>query len=391
MASGALSFVTRWLGTPSSVKGREARWGRKGSFALTLAGSKTGAWYNHEIGKGGRGLISLYKEIHNIEWKEALKELANDCGLNLTEKNTNSFLKNKSTQNIDVKESHYRKKKIEYAQNEYKKAVPIQGTWAEKYLRETRGIFGELPSDFRFRQNAIHLNTQKPTPALIAPYRDKNNTLIGFVGIFLGHDGTRYQETFLDLTGKEVLATRKANVGLSSKGAVVIQKGAISSTLWVAEGIETALSISRAVPNQTVVASLSASQLKNVPVGLSIQKVIICADNDPATSHTKQSVIDAVAFHLSEGRRVFIAIPPDAPSRHEKCDFNDLLKQGGVASVQKALEQRVEIKNVETLKIDEPRLSAALQKIQSAEKLVVSKQSEQSRLITRMVNQEIER
>jgi len=161
----------------------------------------------------------------------------------------------------------------------------------------------------------------------------------------------------------------------------------------VAEGIETALSVSKALPNETVVASLSASQLKNVPVGSDIQKVIICADNDPASSNTKKSVIEAVEFHLSEGRRVFIAIPPEIPAGLKKVDFNDVLKQGGTSAVQKILDQMIEIKDANTLKNQEPQLSVTLQKIQAEQKKNVPVlQSESPQLpLTRAVNHELER
>jgi hypothetical protein len=385
LANDALGHASRWLGQPNSVRGREARWGAKGSFSLTLAGSKSGFWYNHEIGKGGKGLVSLYREIYNLEWREAIQALAKDCGLQ-NESRLSISLPTKSS----THESNDRKQKIEYAQKEYAKGISIKGTLAEKYLREERGILGELPADLRYRANGVHLNTQKPTPALIAPYRDKDNAIIGFVRIFLGPNGTRYQETFIDKTGKTIPATRKANVGISSKGAVIVQRGIQESTLWVAEGIETALSVSRAIPNQRVVASLSAAQLKNVPIGTAVQEVTICADYDPASSNTKKSVVDAVAFHLSEGRRVWIAMPPEIPAGMKKADFNDLLKQGGISSVQNALEQRVEIKNIKALNVEEPSLSVILEKIRAGLKKIEVNGPEQTQSLRNM-NRELER
>lgn len=391
LAKDPLGYATRWLGPPSRVSGREARWGNKGSFSLTLSGSKAGVWSNFEIGKGGKGLVSLYREIYDLEWKEAIRELAKECGLLRQEQKPNRFsIAKLPVRDMGSSEENIQTKKIKYAQEEYKKAVPIKGTLAEKYLREERAISGKLPMDFRFRADGIHFDTKKKTPALIAPYRDKNNNIIGFVRVFLSPDGGKYQETFIDAKGKEILATRKANVGLSAKGSVVVQKGIAPTSLWVAEGIETALSISRAVPNETVVASLSASQLKNVPVGANIQKVIICADNDPASSNTKKSVIEAVALHLSEGRRVFIAIPPEISLGMKKVDFNDLLKQEGAPAVQKVLDQMIEIKDVNVLKTQEPRLSVILQKIHPEQKTNIQGQQPE-RPLTRVVNHELER
>lgn len=390
LADNALVYATRWLGSANRVTGREARWGRKGSFALTLTGPKSGAWRNHEIGKGGKGLVSLYMEIHNIGWKEAIKELAKES--------------NFSTQNIqhtpktlprdtDAKLEQHKKDKIRCARKLYNQSIPIQGTLAEKYLREARGISGSLPSDFRFKAGIRHLDTLKPTPALIAPYRDKNNDIVGLVRVFLSPDGGKYKETFVDATGKEIKATKKANIGLSSSGSVVVQRGKMTDSVWIAEGVETALSVSSAIPNQTVVASLSVHQLKNVPVDPIVQKVIICADNDPESSKTKQSIIDAVERHLSEGRRVFIATPSEIPLGMKKCDFNDLIKQGGVTEVQKVLDQKIEIKSAEVLKTEESRLATILKNMPREEQSCSVKldRLHTERPLFRDVNREFER
>ena len=57
----AVELVSHLLGSgPNRAlsNGHEARWGRKGSFALAVTGSKCGCWYDHEVGEGG-GLLSL--------------------------------------------------------------------------------------------------------------------------------------------------------------------------------------------------------------------------------------------------------------------------------------------------------------------------------------------
>ena len=163
----------------------------------------------------------------------------------------------------------------------------------------------------------------------------------------------------MDAKGQKSEVTAKANLGLMKEGAVFIQRGVSPGTLWVAEGVETALSVAKAQPGAAVLASLSVSQLKGIPVGPDIQKVVICADNDGSQSKTKQAILSAVEHHLSEGRQVFIAMPYGS----QKCDFNDLLKQGGIPAVQASLEKMVEIKNVDSLKVQEPRLDIVLQKI----------------------------
>jgi hypothetical protein len=81
LESNILVYATEWLGDPSKKNAREARWGSKGSLCINLAGTKLGLWKNHETGQGGKGLISLYMAIHNVDFKTALKELEHHTGL----------------------------------------------------------------------------------------------------------------------------------------------------------------------------------------------------------------------------------------------------------------------------------------------------------------------
>ena len=57
----AVELVSHLLGSgPNRAlsNGHEARWGRKGSFALAVTGAKCGCWYDHEA-RGGGDLLSL--------------------------------------------------------------------------------------------------------------------------------------------------------------------------------------------------------------------------------------------------------------------------------------------------------------------------------------------
>jgi phage/plasmid primase-like uncharacterized protein len=355
-----LGYATRWLGRPKKISGNEARW--EGALTVNFRGSKAGLWKRWSTGEGGKDLISLYMAAHGVEWKVALKELANSLGLSeglIAENKTLAFKKSK--QNEKSQEA-ITQKKIAAAKALYHKAVPITGTLAEKYLREYRGIRGELPKDFRFIKATWHLDTQEFPPALLAPIRDKNDHMTGVVRIFLNRDGSKYSKTTIDESGKTQKATAKANLGISGSGAVIVQKGTLSGTVWVAEGVETALSIAQAKPDQTVMASLSVNQLKNVPISPEARNVVVCADNDPASSNTKDNVIKAVESFLSQGLKVFMALP-SLPKGMDEYDFNDLLKSGGSSAVQKDLELMVEVKNVNVLKTSESRLEADLNKI----------------------------
>ncbi len=363
LESNILGYATDWLGNPSKKSGKEARWGSKGSLCVNLAGSKAGFWKNHETGEGGKGLISLYMAIYNVDFKTALKELADKAGLGNQEFRVRND--KPKIQKHDLKEEQaLLNKRIHYARQQYEKTLPLKGTLAEKYLREFRGITGELPSSFRFSPGIKHLDTQKLTPALVAPIHNKNNQITAIVRIFLNADGSKLRETFINQKGEVQKATDKANLGVSGDGAVIVQKG-LSETVWVAEGIETALSVAKATPGDTVMASLSISQLKNMPVANTIQTVVICADNDPPSAQGKKNISDAVSHYLSLGKEVFVVMPPAVPAGVKKYDFNDLLKQSDIFRVREVLDTRVEIKSATLLKNLETSLLTDLEKIKN--------------------------
>jgi hypothetical protein len=50
---------------------RELRFGRKGSLAVVINGTKTGSWYDHEHGVGG-DLIDLIQHVQGVTFREAI-------------------------------------------------------------------------------------------------------------------------------------------------------------------------------------------------------------------------------------------------------------------------------------------------------------------------------
>ncbi len=340
-----LHYASQWLGLPSKVVGRDARW--KGTLSVTIKGEEAGRWRQWSSGEGGRDLISLYSHAHNVDWKTALKELGKSLSLDNSEASTQPR-KSKMQSPSPQQDGHSDLQRIEKARALYQKGVPIAGTLAEKYLREHRGIQGDLPEDFRFVKSIKHFQTQEWRPALVAPLWDKENRLTGLTRIFLNRDGSKYEGFYQDDHGQPQKANPKISLGVLGQSAVVVQEGIDPTTVWVAEGIETALSVAQAMPHQTVMATLSVERLKNIAIKPGVEKVVICADHDGVHANSYNSVIEAVGHHLSKVSRVFMAMP-SAIAGMDKVDFNDLLKQGGVASVKQILDKKIEIRSMESL------------------------------------------
>jgi len=360
LAADPLHYASQWLGAPKKVMGTDARW--KGGLTVTIKGSHAGRW-RHWVGdEGGRDLISLYAHAHNVDWKTALKELARDMGLapstERMEVPKRAAIQNKTQSEPAVVNPD----KSNQAKKLYAQAIPIKGTLAEKYLREVRGIQGKLPSDFRFVQATRHFETGDYRPALIAPIWDANHQLKALTRIFLNPDGSQYKAVYQDEQGKTQKANPKLSLGSMGQGGVVVQAGLDPRTLWVAEGVETALSVAQAKPTQTVIASLSLSRFKSIGIQPGVERVVICADHDGQDANSYKSVVAAAEHYLKQGLQVFIAMPYGVEG--QKQDFNDVLKQGGLSRVQEVLDQKREIKNSESLHQATVALPKVLEQIQ---------------------------
>lgn len=357
LASNALDYAIQWLGEPKKIIASDARW--KGGLSVTITGEHAGRWRHWAAGQGGKDLISLYAHAYQVEWKSALKTLAQDLGVDQSKAflspEKNPTLK-KEGQTLDATKTDTCQK----AQALYQQGVPIQGTVAETYLRKARGIQGTLPEDFRFIKATWHFETRENRPALLAPVWGEDHHLKAITRIFLNPDGSKYEGRYKDRQGKLQKANPRLSLGSMGKAGIVVQEGLNPRTLWLAEGLETALSVAQALPHQYVVATTSAERLKSIAPQAGVERVVICADQDGPQAQSYQSVLKAAEQYLKQGLRVFIAMPKPLEG-FEKVDFNDVLKHSGVSEVQKILEQKVEMKSLESLnqaKMDLPKALA---------------------------------
>ena len=342
-----LKYVTEWLGQPQKINNKEARWGKKGSLVVTLSGAKAGNWYDFEAGKGGKNLLSLYLERFNHDFKTAISELSSALHINSEYK-----LFNKTSTNINQTTKNFTTldiKKIKYINKVYASGVLIYGTLAEKYLREFRGVNGIIPDDFRFCAKLKHPDLGTMVPALLAPIKNEQGILQGIVRIFLNADGNKLNATYIDHKGIKQTATVKANLGSMANAAVIVNQGSNSNTIYIAEGIETALSVAQAKPVNRVIAALSVSNLKNVPLPLETKTVILCADYDGVNAVSNKALMLAAKFYMERGLEVMIAYPEKIPGM-KKIDFNDVLRHLGVDSINKSLQHSIPQKLPEATK-----------------------------------------
>jgi hypothetical protein len=195
--------------------------------------------------------------------------------------------------------------RTEYAVRIWREAHPAAGTPVETYLN-SRGITIPVPPSLRFHACLKHPSGAY-LPAMVAGVQACEGRVVAVHRTFLERDGS----------GKAKVEQQKMMLGPCAGGAVRFAKP--GSIVAIAEGIETALSISQACPGLAVWAALSTSGMLALQLPDVVREVVVCADADPAG----RKAASDMAMRLSrEGRSVRIAYPP------LNRDFNDMLRQG---------------------------------------------------------------
>lgn len=201
-------------------------------------------------------------------------------------------------------------RRLKSAHDLFAAGVSCEGTPAQAYL-EGRGIhglrFAKMRATLRFHPGAMHTPSGANLPAMLAQIRGPQGEALGVHRTYLRADGS----------GKADVPSAKMMLGPASGGAV--RFGPDGRVIALAEGIETALSISRA-SRMTVWATLSTSGLKGLilpPLPVA-EVVIIAADHDAAGL----AAAEVTAARLeAEGRAVSVIFPPKPGA-----DFNDVLR-----------------------------------------------------------------
>lgn len=349
----------------ASSSSSERRYGKNGHIAVNL---KTGAWIDYKDSDMAGGPFHMLTKLKGLSFKEAIDYGASWAGLSRDALSapgaSKTGMRNTTSKPFayppqqDKKEAldAERKAKIDKAQALWTKGQPIQGTLAERYLREHRKIGGCLPNDLRYLPFFTDVHSKKPFPCLMTGVRSKDG------------DITAVQLTFLDpQTGaKAQLDTPKKSFGVLKGSAVLLQEDKASNVVFIAEGVETALSIKEAGVQGTIKASLGLSNIKRLIPDSPNMHVTICADHDASDSPAAKSLNKSIMFLRERGLMVTV-IKPDKLLQ----DFNDVLKNDGPQGVRDILARDLP---KDLLKFVLQEKSAA-QEIPALEKQVVEKKT----------------
>lgn len=351
LAESAESVVEELLGRPNERLSSATQWryGNKGSLAISIAGKKRGVWYDFESGESG-DLIGLIQKRTGMNFPETLRYVAGRFGqaqyIRLPD-NQKPISRNEQHIDNDITQS----KTSKYAQKLAAESLPISGTIVEKYLKETCGINNIISTDIRYHPQVFtgKEEVQKYMPAMLSLCKDKNG------------DIQCVQATYLDpqtVNKAELIVSKRTYASL--QGALVsLQKQEIEGTVssinanntnakdreitFIAEGVETGLSIKDAVENSAVMVTLGKSNFANIDPESVGQKVIFCLDNDGVDTFTDNVIHKAAERLIGLGKAVFITVPGqiEKDRAFQKTDFNDIARIHGVEAVRDALNNYV--------------------------------------------------
>lgn len=223
-----------------------------------------------------KGKTLAYCHYSGCSWAEIMKALQNRGGIQ-PQSQSKSFNKVKIQ---------------EYALRLWHESLSGSNTLVAAYLR-ARGYKGDVPFTLRYLSEHKHTLSQSVYPVMLAKISNQN-------GQFQAIHRTYLQP---DRPEKAQVSPAKMSLGPVRGGA--IRLSVADDELIVCEGIETGLALLQETA-MAVWSCISAAGLKAVQLPISIEKVIVAADNDSAGLQAAKS---AARRFYDEGRVVKLITP----------------------------------------------------------------------------------
>lgn len=332
LAERVEALAQQLLGEPNThlSNGKELRFGKKGSLSVPISGKYVGGWRNFESGDKGN-LIQLIQNAHQSTFKDALEYAGRFLGI--SPENSQDSIKSTTIKKVTPKINEPRildaedKKSIARAKRLESSSLPIEGSLAERYLREHRGIQGKLSPSFRYHPKVAYYHADKRVeyfPAMLAIAKDTQQKTFATQVVYLDPKTANKAD---------VLIQKRTYGRISLGAAVAINPG--QTKVYLAEGPETGLSVAEAYPDGTVLIALSASNFKNVKLSPKQKEVIICMDNDGNNASSQKAVVAAAKNFIEQGHAVYLSIPDTVK------DFNDVLKLEGKEAIRVKIDQAI--------------------------------------------------
>jgi ATP-dependent exoDNAse (exonuclease V) alpha subunit len=317
------SHMHGWVENPILHKqGNTLRFGKSGGFVVNR---DTGLWYNHYDGRKGN-VFQYIVDSKNLSYKEAVAWVGQwaQAPTSLYEGRALECSMREHRQLVrETQDKERLTKACLQAQKMFEHSKPMAGTPAQAYLHNHRALSTAESPHIRFHNS---LRTEgKSTPALLAFARNPQGQITAYQAIYLdAHTNGKAQH----------LEASKKPHGVLKGSAVTLQEDKEGKGMtYIAEGLETALSLKEAGIKGEILASLGQSNMGALsPKGHTVVLVgDYDGDNHPRTHSTLFKIAQS---YKSKGHKVHTVYP--TTEGKQKLDFNDLLQQKGPQSIQEA-------------------------------------------------------
>lgn len=362
-------FYNLVLGSSGKRSGNQVRYGHKGSFSVNLNGAHAGSWHSFETDESGYPLQLLMNSTYGwgLSFKDALEEGARLAGIapkNIVvsdqvraQQVEQQRARHDAKQKMADHELLKRQEKIAAARYYWNSAKPINGTLAEIYLREVRGLQGDL-SAFKYHPRIKDPNTKLYYPGVVVSAKNQEGDITAVQTILLGKDGRKAAKE----NGLEVI---KRSRGVVKGSAVLIHEGKKEGEqhVVIAEGPETAASLITALPAAHIYITLgnisNAAELEWLAQKHQTKQLYFAADNDGAYGKSIEKIQDvAQKLHAQHRIECYFA-KPHLPGKGvaDKIDFNDVLLEKGVDEVKRQVKhfEKIQVQSLD-IKLDEKTL-----------------------------------
>ncbi len=300
-----------------------------GSFVVRLTGPKAGTWNDYATGQYG-DLLDLIRLNLGCSLVDALREARAFLGLNVADpalvRQREKSAAEAKARRLEAERQHAetRRRAADQAFALWLGAREgLRGTPVERYLADARGIdlgqLGRQPRALRYMPECYFRHTDPKTGEIIEA---RLPAMVALVSNRQGR-GVALHRTYLQLKGgswsKADLPASKKVLGDYAGHAIHIwrgqgPRGGKPASLWqapgplrvfIAEGIEDALSAAMLLPEARILAAISLSNMGGVTLPPTVDHVTLIADQDE-NEQARAQLDRAVVLHQTAGRRVSV-------------------------------------------------------------------------------------
>jgi hypothetical protein len=327
-----------------------------GSFVIEISGPRAGKWRDFAMsGQGAHGdLLDLIRLSLNCTMVEALREARQYLGLmsdspeDIRRRKDAAELAKRRREEARAEQAEAALRKSRNAKGLWLAAQQgLRGTPVDHYLREARRInlegLGRQPGALRYAPALRYQHIDPSTgeifegsyPALVALVTDLRGNDLAVHRTWLAYDGARgrwdkapvpkAKKVYGDYRGGAIHLSRGADTGPRGGRGPALRDCAPGTHVFIAEGIEDALSVLMVLPDVRVLAAISLSNLASVELPANVSRVTLVADQDEG-AQAQRALQVAIDSHARAGREVRLW-----KNRHGGKDLNDALRAAQAA------------------------------------------------------------